>query len=109
MSHLDGPEFEGSFLPDGQRTVTSRPGRLLASAKLVHQIRVSCDLDDDTAERVADWAADWGQRLGACTARPVFDMDGGGPQCSWCGAIWPLCGHHHLSTTPTDDDERTTR
>ena len=92
MSHLDGPEFEGIFLPDGQRTVTSRPGRR-ASAKLVHQIRVSCDLDDDTAERVADWAADWGQRLGACTARP----------------IWPLCGHHPLSTTPTDDDERTTR
>ena len=23
MSHLDGPEFEGIFLPDGQRTVTS--------------------------------------------------------------------------------------
>ena len=58
---------------------------------------------------VADWAADWGERLGARTARPVFDMDGSGPQCSYCGAIWPLCGHHHLSTMPTDDDERTTR
>ena len=23
-------------------------------------------------------------------------------------ATWPLCGHHHLSTMPTDDDERTT-
>lgn len=45
---------------------------------------------------------------GASTARPVFDMDGSGTQCSYCGAIWPLCGHHHLSTMPTDDDERTT-
>jgi len=83
----------------------SRPPRLLPSAKLVRQVRIACDLEDDaTAERVAYWAADWGERLGARTARPVFDMEGNGPQCSWCGAIWPLCGHHHLSEEIDDED-----
>ena len=76
----------------------SRPPRMFPTSKLVHQVRVGCDLDDASAERVAEWAADWGERLGASSARPVFSLDGEGPLCSWCGAIWPLCGHHHLST-----------
>jgi hypothetical protein len=98
MSHLDGPEFEGIFVGTGEhRPVMSKPHRMLPSAKLIHQVRVACDLDDATAERVADWAADWGERLGARTAKPVFDMDGYGPACSWCGVAWPLCGHQHLS------------
>ena len=107
ISHLDGPEFEGIFEPgDEPRPVGGRPRRKRPSAKLVHQVRVECDLDDATAERVADWAADWGERLAASTARPVFDMNGHGPQCSWCRAIWPLCGHHHLSTEGDTDAAR---
>lgn len=97
FSHLDGPEFEGIFLPQPDRAVMSRPPREMASSKFIYQVRTACDLDDATAERVADWAADWHERLGAAGARPVFDMDGCGPLCSWCGVIWPLCGHHHLS------------
>ena len=106
ISHLDGPEFEGIFLPDDypHRPPMSVPPRNHASAKLVRQVRVECDLDDETAERVADWAADWGERLAASAARPVFDMGGHGPQCSWCRAIWPLCGHHHLSTEGDTDE-----
>ena len=23
--------------------------------------------------------------------------DGSGPECSLCGTLWPLCGHHHMS------------
>ena len=94
----DEPEFEGIFEPSAtNRPLMSVPPRMLPSRKLIDQIRVACDLDDATAERVAHWAADWGERLGARTAEPVFDMDGNGPACSWCGQLWPLCGHQHQS------------
>ena len=100
----DEPEFEGIYeLPVTNRPVMSPPPRLLPTRKLVDQVRIACDLDEATAERVAHWAADWGERLGARTARPVFDMEGDGPQCSWCGAIWPLCGHHHQSEEDLSD------
>ena len=104
ISHLDGPEFEGIFLPTPDHAPMSVPPRERASSKLVHQVRVACDLDDETAERVADWAADWGERLAASAARPVFDMNGSGPRCSWCAAIWPMCGHHHQSTEGDTDE-----
>ena len=45
-------------------------------------------------------ALDEGHHAGHEEARAVHP--------TYCGAIWPLCGHHHLSTMPTDDDERTT-
>lgn len=54
ISHLDGPEFEGIFLPTPDRAPMSVPPRERASSKLVYQVRVACDLDDETAERVAD-------------------------------------------------------
>ncbi len=92
----DEPEFEGIYeLPVRDRPVMSPPPRLLPTRKLIDQVRVACDLDEATAERVAHWAADWGERLGARTARPVIETDGSGPHCSWCSQIWPLCGHHH--------------
>lgn len=31
-------------------------------------------------------------------------MEGSGPNCSWCGAIWPLCGHHHMSENLPEDE-----
>lgn len=104
----DEPEFEGIYeLPVRDRPVMSPPPRLLPTRKLIDQVRVACDLDEATAERVANWAADWGERLGARTARPVIGTDGSGPYCSWCSQIWPLCGHHHQSEE--DLSERTGR
>ena len=105
----DEPEFEGIFERQSNRPVMTMPPRMVPSAKLVAQIRIACDLDHATAERVAYWAADWGERLGARTAQPVIDMDGSGPICSWCGMLWPLCGHHHLSEEINHDDEETAR
>lgn len=93
----DEPEFEGIYEPATNRPAMSPPPRLLPTRKLIDQVRVACDLDEATAERVAHWAADWGERLGARTARPVIGTDGSGPHCSWCSQIWPLCGHHHQS------------
>ena len=102
----DEPEFEGIYeLPVRDRPAMSPPPRLLPTRKLIDQVRVACDLDEATAERVAHWAADWGERLGARTARPVIGTDGSGPHCSWCSQIWPLCGHHHQSEE--DLSERT--
>ena len=107
MSHLDGPEFEGIFTTQGgTRPVMSRPPRVMPTAKLIYQIRTACDLDDAAAERVADWAADWHERAGAYGAKPVFDLEGSGPCCSWCGAIWPLCGHHHLAASTETSADR---
>ena len=103
----DEPEFEGIFeRPAARRPVMSQPPRMLPSRKLIDQVRVACDLDDATAERVAYWAADWGERLGARTSRPVFDLDGLGPQCSWCGQVWPLCGHCHQSEEDLDEPDK---
>lgn len=86
----DEPEFEGIYeLPVRDRPVMSPPPRLLPTRKLIDQVRVACDLDEATAERVAHWAADWGERLGARSQ------------------IWPLCGHHHQSEE--DLSERTGR
>ena len=104
----DEPEFEDIFEYQPPRPPMSAPPRAIPSTKLITQIRIACDLDHATAERVAYWAADWGERRGAYKARPMFDMEGHGPWCSWCGTLWPLCGHHHLSEALNHDDEETT-
>ena len=99
------PEFEGVFAPPVRpQRLMSMPPRMRPTEKLVDQVRVACDLDHETAIRVAGWAADWAERLGASGAEPVFDLDGNGPKCSWCGAFWPLCGHHHLSSAISKEE-----
>lgn len=60
--------------------------------------------DDDRAREAADWIIDKMERFGARSAEGVFDLQGNGPKCSWCGMIWPLCGHHHQSEVQFDDD-----
>lgn len=87
------------------RPVMSVPPRVIASAKFIREVQRELDIvDDDRAREAADWIIDKMERFGAYTARAVFDLDGIGPQCSWCGAIWPLCGHHHQAHQPHDDD-----
>lgn len=99
-------EFEGIFEPHPNRPVMSRPPRMVASRDFVREVQDMLDRNggDDDDERVADWIADKMERFGARTARPVFTMDGAGPLCSWCDAIWPLCGHHHLSESLGGDE-----
>lgn len=104
-------EFTGIFLNEGgTRPVMSRPPTAKASQTLIDQVRFELDIEDrDQATRIADWVAGKLQRFEAFEARPVFDMDGMGPQCSTCGQIWPLCGHHHFSYAEgiNDDQEAT--
>lgn len=87
------------------RPVMSHPPRLVASAKFIREVRHALDIaDDEKAREVADWAIDKMERFGARTAQAVFDMEGNGPMCSWCGTTWPLCGHHHQAQA-IDDEE----
>lgn len=98
-------EFEGIFAPQGTRKPMSRPPEMLASRGFIREVAemVADRWPDSTA--VADWIAGKMERFGARTAQPVFDMDGSGPICSWCGAFWPLCGHHHLSEVLDESEE----
>ena len=98
MSAIPG-EFEGIFLYGSeQRPVMSRPPMPQASDKLIGMVRDGLDIEDlDQARETADWIAALLERFGASCAQPVLDTDGAGPVCSYCGQIWPLCGHHHLS------------
>ena len=57
ISHLDGPEFEGIFEPGDEPRPVGSRPRRKRPS------------------------------VAASTARPVFDMNGHGPQCSWCRAI----------------------
>jgi hypothetical protein len=103
-------EFAGilQYADDAQveRPVMSVPPRVVASAAFIREVRVALAIDDDDQARVvADWIVDKMERFGARSAEPVFDMKGNGPKCSWCGMIWPLCGHHHQSAVDLDDDE----
>jgi hypothetical protein len=88
------------------RPVMSIPPRQVASSKFIREVKHALDItDEDRARVVADWVIDKMERFGAATARGVFDMNGNGPQCSWCGVIWPLCGHHHQSEVIDEDEE----
>lgn len=102
-------EFEGIFLGTMEtRPVMSKPKPMQATKKFIREVQDALSIPDDKAFEAADWVANKMERFGASSAAPVFDMDGSGPNCSWCGMIWPLCGHHHMSDNlPDDDDEKT--
>lgn len=98
-------EFEGSLILSMEpRPVMSRPPMPRAAKRVVDEVRLLLE-GGASAEDVADWAVARAERYAAYHARPVFDMDGQGPQCSLCAAIWPLCGHHHFASGLDDDEE----
>lgn len=88
-----------------KRPVMAPPPPVVATSKFIREVRAALGIaDDDRAREAADWIVDKMERFGASTAEPVFDMQGNGPRCSWCGTIWPLCGHHHQSEVMADPD-----
>ena len=98
-------EFDEVLIaPAGNRPLMSKPGRYQATRKVIREVMdVTGITDEAKAIEVADWLVNKMERYAAHTARGVFDMDGNGPQCSWCGTIWPLCGHHHMSDERESD------
>lgn len=99
-------EFSAIIINDGEtRPVMSKPRPFKATKKFIHHVQDNLELADDKAVAAADWVLNLMERYGAASAQPVFDMEGSGPNCSWCGTIWPLCGHHHMSENLPDEDE----
>ena len=68
-----------------------------ASREYVTEVARLLDLDDDTAERVADYVLSEIEREGTRRAELMFpavgEHAGMGPYCSWCGAIGGACYH----------------
>jgi len=99
-------EFHGIFLNDGTtRPLTAAPPPMKATKKLIREVQDALGIPDERATEAADWVADKMERFGARSAQPVFDMDGQGPMCSWCGMVWPLCGHQHQSEETNDESD----
>lgn len=87
------------------RPVMSKPQPFKATKKFIQHVQDNLGIPDEHATDAADWVLNLMERYGANTAQPMFDMEGAGPCCSWCGTIWPLCGHHHMSSNLPDDEE----
>lgn len=64
-----------------------------ANREYVAEVAALLNLDRETAERVADYVLAEIEREGTFRAKAVFDMEGCGPTCSWCGSIGGLCYH----------------
>lgn len=87
------------------RPVMSKPRPFKATKKFIRHVQDNLNIPDEQATDAADWVLNLMERYGANSAQPMFDMDGNGPSCSWCGMIWPLCGHHHMSSNLPENDE----
>lgn len=90
----------------GERPVHTPPPPMVATKKLMRIIE-DAQIEHETPEAFADWFANYLEGYGARTAEGVFTLDGCGPVCSWCGCIWPLCGHDHMSDVDFSDGEDT--
>lgn len=90
-------EFDGILLPapgtPETRPVMSPPPRYVAARSFVSEVAALLDSTDDVQE-IADWIIGKMERYGSASALPMFTTEGEGPCCSWCGVVWPLCGHH---------------
>jgi len=81
-----------------------QPPTARATDQLVLETRVALEETGADPVRMADWIAERIEEFGAIQAAPTFDMEGNGPMCSWCGSLWPLCGHGRRSEVLGDED-----
>lgn len=95
----DGCIGELSFMPlayESPRPVGAKP-RVHATDQLIYETERALEDTQGTPEQMAQWIAERIEEYGAMQSMPVFDMEGNGPMCSWCGGIWGLCGHAAIS------------
>lgn len=103
---MKSTEFHGIIVTTtGTRTVMSKPRPFQASKKFIQHIQDNLGIPDGQAVAAADWVLNLMERYGARSAQPVFDMEGCGPKCSWCGCLWPMCGHYHMSEAIDEDED----
>ena len=99
-------DFTGVILDTGQkRPLMSKPARLNATRKWVAQVERAAREADGDMEALADWVLNAMEGYAALTARPVFETDGAGTNCSHCMGFWPLCGHHHMTSVNVNNEE----
>lgn len=100
-------EFAGILIDtSGPRRPMSMPPSYKAARVFVDRVMHELNITDrERAETAADWIVNLMERYGARSALPVFSLEGEGPCCSWCGMIWPLCGHHHMSAEIQDEGD----
>ena len=104
--NTDPTEYTGILVPaPGNRPVMSMPRPYQASKKFIREVQDNLNIPESELVAAADWIINKMEGFGAYSAQPVFDMNGTGPQCSWCGMIWPLCGHQHMSGNLDSDDD----
>lgn len=94
-----------SFMPLAyqQSRPVMQPPKVYATDHLVLETRLATEETGADPERMAQWIAERIEEFGAITSLPVFDMEGNGPICSWCAAMWPLCGHASRSEMVGDE------
>lgn len=103
---IDAHEFDGWLIANNEpRAVMSPPRRYTAARPAVRAVEAAMDECSGDPTLLADWLVNLLERYGARSARPVFfaDGEGEGPCCSWCGAWWPMCGHHHYVPEPSGE------
>lgn len=70
-----------------------RKPHVIATRDFVRDVKAALDVDDDLAERIADFCAAEIEKQGGESAQLYFTEDGSGPYCSWCGRVGGLCSH----------------
>lgn len=94
--------------PGEDTEITPRP--LTATKKLMRTIADARETHP-TEEAFADWLMNYMEGYAALYAHPSFDAsegaEGTGPQCSFCGAAWAVCGHARMSQwEPTTNEDQ---
>ena len=97
-------EFDNMIILGEPRPLQAMPAPVQASNAFIREVEEA--LEGKTPQEQANWIANKMERYAAAFAQPVFDMEGGGPVCSFCGAYWPLCGHHHLNGMSQEEIEQ---
>ena len=91
---MNRPEWEPFvYVYDGTRAQQLVPIGVEPTPDFVFEVRRALDDHDGDPEGLAEWIAERMDELGNQRARPVFDTEGNGPSCSWCGALAMLCEH----------------
>lgn len=99
-------EFTAIMINEGgTRPVMAKPGPFKATKKFIQHVQDNLGIPDINAVEAADWVLNLMERYAAQYAKPVFHMDGSGPRCSFCSMIWPLCGHHHMSSEDLSESD----
>lgn len=106
MADPNNGEFVGIFhVGKPRKNVLDKPAPFTATKKFAQYVQENLGIPDERMYDAADWVVNLMERYGAAFAKPVFDMEGNGPMCSFCSMIWPLCGHHHMSAEIDDEED----